>query len=129
MPDTPSPPTTSVNGNYVDIVFTVPGDGSSPILGYKIEIRQFDGVFAEDKLTCDGYNSAIKSALRCSVPIATLVLSPYKLPWGAEVYARYSAINVVGASLPSAAGNGAKLLAQPNPPIDVTNIPEITSKS
>ena len=121
-------PTTTVSGRFVDIAWQMPFDGSSPILGYRVEIRQSDGItFTEEPLSCNGYDSAIKLALKCSVPLNTLVVPPYSLPWGSEVYARVTSINIVGESLPSTEGNGAIILAVPNAPLNLVNVPEITS--
>lgn len=36
---TPSAPTTTINGNYVDLTWLEPSDGGSPILSYTILIR------------------------------------------------------------------------------------------
>jgi hypothetical protein len=39
IPNTPSAPTTTVNGSNVDITWTEPSDGGSPITAYIITIR------------------------------------------------------------------------------------------
>lgn len=54
-PGTPSAPTTTVNGNNVDISWTEPESSGSPITAYTITIRQSDGItFTVDSTDCDG---------------------------------------------------------------------------
>jgi len=44
---------------------------------------------------------------------------PYNLPWGSEIYAKVTAINIYGESLSSSEGNGAVILTYPDPPINL----------
>lgn len=44
VPYTPASPTTTLNGANVDITWTAPNNGGSPITGYYIEIKNGDGV-------------------------------------------------------------------------------------
>lgn len=127
IPDTPGAPSTVVSGSNVVISWTLPGDGSTPITGYKVEIRQSDSVtFSPEPNNC---NILTSTALTCSVPISTLLTAPYNLPWGSSIHARVSAINIVGSSITSASGNGAIILTNPNPPTSLANVASITSKS
>ena len=50
------------------------------------------------------------------MPISSLKASPYLLEWGASVYAKVKAINVVGESEYSIEGNGAVILTVPTAP-------------
>jgi hypothetical protein len=52
---------------------------------------------------------------------------PYSLPWGSEVYARVTAINIYGNSVESVEGNGAIILTQPDAPINAENVPAETT--
>jgi len=62
------------------------------------------------------------------VPIAKLIVEPYNLPWGSNIHATVSAINIIGASEHSDAGNGAIILTHPDAPYDLENVPAITAK-
>jgi hypothetical protein len=53
--------------------------------------------------------------------------SPYDLPWGSEVYAKVSAINIVGSSEYSLEGNGGIILTVPDAPIELSSDPLINS--
>jgi len=55
----------------------------------------------------------------CSIPISTLTNSPFNLMWGQSVRAKVIASNIVGDSLESFVGNGAKLTRKPDPPINL----------
>jgi hypothetical protein len=58
IPNVPSAPVTQTNGNFVNITWALPGDGNSPIIGYKIEVRQSDNItFTENLLSCNGLNA------------------------------------------------------------------------
>lgn len=95
VPGKPSIPSTSISDNNVAITWTLPDDGSAPILAYSIRIGQEDGVtFTEDLANCDGSNALIVSSQSCTVPIARLLANPYNLEWGTSVYVIVSAINV-----------------------------------
>jgi hypothetical protein len=55
-----------------------------------------------------------------------LIITPYWLPWGSQIYATVAAINVVGSSAQSAAGDGAIILTIPDAPLNLANMPQIT---
>jgi hypothetical protein len=61
------------------------------------------------------------------VPIATLKAVPFNLAWGASVFAKVSAINIVDTSLSSLAGNGAIILTYPDAPTLLANNPAVTT--
>ena len=127
VPDAPSAPITAINSDLVTITWTIPFDGSTPVTGYIIKIRQSDGItFTEDITDCNGLESQIITSMSCSVPITTLKASPYSLPWGASVYAIVSAINIVGTSAASAEGNGAVILTNPDAPTSLANDATVT---
>ncbi len=58
-----------------------------------------------------------------------LQASPYNLAWGASIHATVIASNIVGSSVSSAAGNGAMITTNPNPPSELANNPALTSSS
>lgn len=58
--------------------------------------------------------------------ITTFVASPYSIGWGQSIYAQVAAINVIGTSEFSDAGNGAVILTNPAPPTNLANIAAIT---
>jgi|LauGreDrversion4_2_1035121.scaffolds.fasta_scaffold1275250_1 hypothetical protein len=47
---------------------------------------------------------------------------PFNIPWGSSIWARVEAINVIGQSGFSAAGNGAVILSVPGAPTDLQNV-------
>jgi hypothetical protein len=59
------------------------------------------------------------SSHQCTVPISTLKSSPFNLPWGSSVFVKVNAINIVGTSNYSTAGNGAIILTQPDSPLNL----------
>ena len=54
---------------------------------------------------------------------------PFSWPWGSSIYAQLSAINVYGTSTTSAVGNGALILTFPDAPLNIANVPSITSST
>lgn len=87
-PATPSAPTTTIFGSYVRISWTAPNSNGSPITKYLIQIKQSDGVtYSESVAYCDGSLATIRSNARCDVPISSLIVSPFSLPWGSSVFA------------------------------------------
>lgn len=99
------------------VQWTEPNDNGSPILGYKVYIRQSDDVtYTQETANCD------VSATQCEIPIADLRDVPYSLPWGSNIYAKIKGYNTYGDSAMSQAGYQAVILTIPDPP---TNILEV----
>jgi hypothetical protein len=112
----------------VQITWMPPFDGSHQITGYLIKIRTSDGVtFIEDATNCNGLETAIISALSCTEPISALIVAPYSLPWGSHVFTQVYAINQVGMSPASSEGNGAKIITNPDSPVNLANDPDNTT--
>jgi hypothetical protein len=72
-------------------------------------------------VNCDGTSSTIVAANSCSVPVSSLITSPFSLPFGSSVYAKVKATNLVGSSDYSTIGNGGVLLTTPGPPLSLSN--------
>jgi len=55
LPDKPTNVVTSLNGDYVNVSWTAPAFGSSPITRYYINVRTSDNVvFAQETTGCAG---------------------------------------------------------------------------
>jgi hypothetical protein len=94
-----------------------PFDQGSPITGYKVQIRQSDGVtFTEDLTDC---NRLAMPTLSCTVPVITLTTTPFEILWGEHIWAQVIAINAYGYSAVSDAGNGAEIITYPDSPISL----------
>ena len=66
---------------------------------------------------------------KCSVLISDLIKSPYHMAWGASIKARVTAQNIIGSSIVSDTGNGAIILTYPDAPINLANVPAVTTSS
>lgn len=60
------------------------------------------------------------------IPVTNLRDSPFNHDWGASIYAKVSATNIVGSSDESQVGNGALILTQPDAPINLSDDTDIT---
>jgi hypothetical protein len=80
----------------VTITWLAPADGSDTITAYLIEIKDTSGAWQAGSTYCDGTDSAVISALTCTVPMSTLRASPYSLAFDALVEVRASAQNSYG---------------------------------
>jgi hypothetical protein len=56
-----------------------------------------------------------------------LINSPFSIQWGSDIYAKVSAINLYGSSTESDAGNGAIILTNPDAPLSLQNLPDVTT--
>ena len=102
------------------ISWTAPANNGSPITAYQISILQSDGVtFTQDLTNCPGSDPAVMSGLSCTIPVSSLMSSPFNLNWGSSVYAVVTATNAYGNSLSSNSGNGATLMTKPDAPISL----------
>ena len=87
-PNTPDAPTTAVNGENIQITWTLPYNGGSAVDGYLIKLKGSDNSFYENVVHCDGINTlTIINTRTCEVPITDLIAAPYNLPWGSSIYA------------------------------------------
>lgn len=99
VPDKPEAPTTTIDGDTVRIDWIIPYDGSSPITGYIIIVQHNDGVtYTEETTHCNGLEIAIIDNHSCNVLISDLIQAPYHRDWGASIYAKVIAINIIGNS-------------------------------
>lgn len=126
VPDKPAAPVTSISGSNVLIKWDSPDDGSTQITSYLITIRQSDGSYTEDSTNCNGTQSAIRTSLSCLVPISSLIIQPYNIVWGSQIWAKVVAINIKGSSATSDAGTGAIILTNPDAPLALANVAAIT---
>lgn len=67
--------------------------------------------------------------MKCIVPVNILRAAPFNLEWGSSVWAKIAVKNVIGTTAESGPGNGAIMLTSPDAPLDVSNVPEITTGS
>lgn len=100
------------------IMWTAPYDSGAEITSYTITIKQKDGTFSEEPISCDGSDPVIMFSLSCNVPGATLRAAPYSLDYADPIYAKVSATNIKGTSLESDEGNGASIISEPDAPIN-----------
>jgi hypothetical protein len=114
VPGTPQAPTTFNTGKSIRITWTPPDDGGTPILSYRLFIRNVDSTeFFEDLTYCDGSDPTVFAERTCTVPNTVLNAAPYNILWGDGVYAKFEATNVYGTSPISVSGNGAILINGP----------------
>jgi hypothetical protein len=127
-PHSPIEPTTKVVASNVVIEWVAPFNGGSPILGYRILIREIDLDFSEQLDHCDGSLYTIFTTTACTVPLSILYAEPYNLPQGEGVYVKVIPYNVYGDSEePSPLGNGAIIVFVPDAPFDLSNVPSVTN--
>jgi hypothetical protein len=97
-----------------------PYNGGSPITAYQIQVRESDSTTYSSELTnCDGSQSKIVTEKKCTILYDTLLAAPFSLPWGTSVYVKVTAINIMGSSLASSAGNGAVMVREPDAPSQI----------
>jgi hypothetical protein len=103
IPDQPSAPTTTIDGSDAIVTWDFPDIRGSPITAYTITLRESDDLtFTTSLVTCDGTQTDIVDTRTCTIPVATLVTSPFSLAWGSSIYAIISATNIYGTSIDSA---------------------------
>ena len=128
VPAAPPTLTTTINGNNVHVEWQSPStnaqnDYGAPITAYNVQIQAIDGIsYFTDLTACNGTSSVVVTNLYCDIPISTLLGAPFNLVYGSSVYARSAAINIIGSSLFSTAGNGAVIAMSyaPDAPVNLT---------
>ncbi len=79
--------------------------------------------------SCIEETAAVVSSTICTVPILSLIVQPFLLPWGSSVFAKVTAVNIYGLSTESSDGNGAIILTVPDAPVMLANNPSGTTGS
>jgi hypothetical protein len=98
----------------VEITWTAPFNGGQAITAYQILIQQSDmTTFTESVLYCDGTKLTVVNTRICTIPLNVLIAQPFNLPWGASVWAKVKAVNIIGESTFSEPGNGSIILVVP----------------
>lgn len=129
IPSAPSSPVTTISGANVLITWTAPYSGASRITSYTISVLASNGTYLTDIANCNGGSVIVVASQSCSIPSDVLMTIPYNLQYGDSVFAHISATNIIGTSGVSASGNGAVLLTVPYAPVNLANLPLITSGS
>jgi len=125
-PKQPTAVTTRFSSDTIIVSWSAPqDDGSLKITAYKVVLRSSDQTqFYEELSHCAGNQFGIVELRECAIPAALLATSPFNLPWGSEVVAKVSALNIKGESSQSEPGGGGILVASPKKP---TNLAEVSS--
>jgi hypothetical protein len=108
IPDPPLTATTTNSNELVTIDWSEPVNNGSPIIAYRIFIRESDeATFTEETVQCVGSDVSVISNRQCSVTLALLQQAPYSLVKDDSVYVKIISVNVYGDSIQSTEGNGA----------------------
>jgi hypothetical protein len=67
------------------------------------------------------------AATQCTVPLSSLKNAPFELAINEHIYVRVAAVNQYGVSDFSPVGLGALIHEVPDAPINLVNLPEVTS--
>jgi LEA14-like dessication related protein len=130
IPDPPLTVTTTNSNELVTIDWSEPVNNGSPIIAYRIFIRESDeATFTEETVQCVGSDVSVISNRQCSVTLALLQQAPYSLVKDDLVYVKVISVNVYGDSIQSTEGNGAVIQLVPDAPVSMTNVPEVTDAS
>ena len=76
---------------------------------------------------CNGAFAVFVSGRQCTVPLADLTTTPFNLVLGDHVDVKVIAKNIYGSSDFSAVGDGATIKLVPDAPLNLQNLPDITT--
>jgi predicted phage tail protein len=123
VPATPAQPQTATVVNDLVVSWEAPvSDNGAAISGYSVFVRTASGL--QQLPQCSS-----QLELECSVPLSTLLETPYQLIEGQSVYCAVQAVNSIGASSISSEGNGALLVLSraPSEPFGLSKESELTT--
>ena len=121
VPDKLASPVTSLYNTTVTIEWGLtPNDHSQPVTKYAIRFKTSLGVFQEDT-SCSGANTAIISALKCTMPMTKFTSSPYNLAIDTLIEVTVEAYNIMGWSGQSNA-NVVGVTVKKNPQVGPTGL-------
>lgn len=119
VPDATTAARTTNSATDVVIDWDAPSfDGNAPLLGYRIKIRDTNGLFQEETVACDGAGpdqATILSTRTCTIPMTSLRDgSTFGLAEGDLIVAVVESLNTIGYSA-SSPENTAGALVQVEP--------------
>lgn len=71
-------------------------------------------------VNCDGTSSSVIAVTKCTIPVNSLRVAPFMLPWGSIVYAKVVAFNAYGDSIESAVGSSNIIMTEPDAPVGLS---------
>lgn len=98
MPNQPLAPLTSIVDSAVIVSWKSPYNGGSIITDYVVTIRHADSTSFSTISDCDGSSQEAVQLRQCTITIESLQATPFDLPWGASIYAKVAAVNIMGES-------------------------------
>jgi hypothetical protein len=129
VPSIPAGPTSTVSGNQAIIHWNAPSANGTPIIAYRVYIRQSDETYSLETVNCDGSLPSIVANTQCTIPLDTLTSAPFSLTLGSNINAKLIAVNAYGDSSESSSGGGAVILLVPDAPVTLANDASITTDS
>lgn len=118
-PAKPLAPITSQLADQIVVTWVAPSSGGSPITAYRVLIKQYDDLFSQEVVSCDGALEETMNNLQCVIPTTTLNNYPWNIEWGAQVFIKVIAINTYGDSPDSDLSSGTTMITKPDAPIGI----------
>lgn len=123
-------PSTSTQLSSIVVDWTAPWNGGSAITSYTVQFRESDGVtYTELKEVCDGTQTTVIQTRSCTISSEVFTSVPLSLEWGASIFAKVLATNSKGSSALSLPGNGGIIYRVPDAPVNLANVPSITTST
>jgi len=126
-PERPVAPVTTIKNNTVVVTWIAPFANGSPLTSFLVSFKTAAGTFITELSSCDGSNSVIFNARKCTIPLDTLTATPFSLVLGSSIEAQLLATNAYGNSPVSNIGSGAFIVLVPDAPKALTNNPSLTN--
>lgn len=126
-PDAPIAPWNENNLDQVNIYWQAPIENGLPITHYIVQVITSENTWLQELTYCDGSTAEIVALTECTVPLSQFKNAPFALAINEHIYVRVAAANLYGVSDFSPVGHGALIHEVPDAPINLVNLPEITS--
>jgi hypothetical protein len=84
-PAQPIAPVTTIKNNTVEVTWLAPSANGSPLTSYTVKFSTSTGSFLTELASCDGSNSVVFNAAKCTIPLNTLTSAPFNLVLGAGI--------------------------------------------
>ena len=115
VPDATTAARTTNSATDVVVDWDAPSfDGDAPLLGYRVKIRDINGLFQEETAACDGSGpdqATILSTRTCTIPMTSLIdVSTFALTEDDLIVAVVESLNTIGYSTTSPENTGGALV-------------------
>lgn len=81
-PERPDAPISTIKNNTVEVTWVAPFANGSPLTNFLVTFKTASDSFITELTNCDGSNTVVFNARKCTIPLNVLTAAPFSLTLG-----------------------------------------------